>query len=408
MLRSIPILSFFLFTSYTFACIGNLPCQIFLQNSSEQNKISSLPSWSKLTPKHQKELEHDIRSGDDAAETIDQQLKFSEDKELIQRVEQIGAKLAKIAQTQKVKVLVGDEVVNPFPYIFKVVKGDDVNAFSLAGGRIYVYEGLATFAENDDELAAVLAHEISHVASRHVYHMVKKQQKINLLTLPALIAGALIGNPMIAGLAQAGSLTGQAIVSNWSQDMEMSADYGGLQYLIKSPYNPLAMFTFQERLVYRNRFNPEMDWGIYQTHPPSVERAKATYQRLTESKIHLSRSKLSPTLKVCLKKISPTMIELTFLDQKIHMFGGPNAEQRANIALEKINLFLDQSPKLFEAYLLEKNILKGKNECLFEVTLSDAEVQQKSLPDTAQEALKGIKTAIYNLTFHIIDVSSYR
>ncbi len=407
MLKSIPILSFFCFTSYTFACIGHLPCQLFLQNSAEEHNLSTLPSWSKLTPNQQKEIERDIKSGDQAAEAIDAQLKFSEDQALIQRVEQLGARLAKIAQTQKVKVLVGDQVVNPFPYTFKVVKGEDVNAFSLAGGRIYVYEGLAKFAENDDELAAVLAHEISHVASRHVHHMIKKQQKINLLTIPAIIAGALTGNPMIAGLAQAGSLVGQAMVSNWSQDMEMSADYGGLQYLIKSPYNPLAMFTFQERLVYRNRFNPEMDWGIYQTHPPSIERAKSTYQRLTEAKIPIARSSLSPILRVNAKKISPSHIELTFLDQTIHIFGGLNAEKRANLAAEKINLFLDQSPKLYDVQLVENCILKGKNEILFEVTSDDANIQQKSVFDMVQDTLKGIKAAVYNLNFHIIDVSSY-
>ncbi|HTQ09241.1 MAG TPA: M48 family metalloprotease, partial [Fimbriimonadaceae bacterium] len=140
---------------------------------------------SKEEIQHQKDLENDIAVGKKACVEIEKVEKLSDNKEYQDRVSRIGQQLAAIARTTPVEVYWGDKRLNKFDYTFKVLKGDDVNAFTLPGGFVYVYEGLIKYVQSDDELAAVLAHEICHAEQRHYAQLVKEQSKI---TAPGLIA----------------------------------------------------------------------------------------------------------------------------------------------------------------------------------------------------------------------------
>ncbi len=104
----------------------------------------------------------------------------------------IGGELAAIANASKVRTTWGDKRLNPFEYTFKVVE-EDVNAFSLPGGYIYIYEGLVKYAESDDELAGVLAHEIAHASMRHVATMQREAGKLSAMQNPLILAAILIG-----------------------------------------------------------------------------------------------------------------------------------------------------------------------------------------------------------------------
>src|SRR5579862_6614674 len=147
--------------------------------SQVQTPPAATSQLSKEEEQHQKELDNDIAVGKRAiVEEVDKTEKPSDNKEYQARVDRIGQEIAAIARITPVEVYWGDKRLNKFNYTFKVLKGDDPNAFTLPGGFVFVYEGLVKYAESDDELAAVLAHEISHAEQRHYAQLSKEQSKV--------------------------------------------------------------------------------------------------------------------------------------------------------------------------------------------------------------------------------------
>ncbi|MES1228038.1 MAG: M48 family metalloprotease, partial [Armatimonadota bacterium] len=188
-----------------------------------------------------KAMEDDIRVGNDYAKEVEKTLKFSKDTKSIERLERVGAVIADIARQNKVGVLYGDKRLSPFAYKFHLVEGKDVNAFSIPGGNIYVNEGLMAFVESDDELAAVLAHEVSHAAFRHYATMQKDSSLINALSLPLLIAAILARNDATYGAMVGAQMASASFMSGWSVEAETAADFGSVQFMAKSPYQPVGM-----------------------------------------------------------------------------------------------------------------------------------------------------------------------
>src|SRR5579862_821482 len=167
-----------------------------------------------VAPGHEKAITDDEAMGKKFAAEVDKQYKPTDDLKMQARVDRIGNELAAIANSHQLKATWGDKRFTPFHYRFEVIKGTDVNAFSLPGGYIYVFEGLVKYVESDDELAGVLGHEISHAAFRHVPTMIKNQTKLTLISLPLMIASILAGG-QVGILAPAVSLGSQAIGSGW-------------------------------------------------------------------------------------------------------------------------------------------------------------------------------------------------
>jgi len=178
----------------------------------------------------------------------------------------------------------------PFEYTIKVIDDEKlVNAFSLAGGPIYVTRGLLDFTPSDDELASVLAHECAHVAYHHVVQVVKKEKKLTSRQLWALlatvVAGAAGGGAIAssAGTALMGAqLVTQAMMSGYGRELEHEADRIGVMALAGTQYNPLGMLTFMQKLARGDRLRGNPDYGIYQSHPFSNERATTLRKQLEE------------------------------------------------------------------------------------------------------------------------------
>ncbi len=138
----------------------------------------------------------------------------------------------------------------PFEFKFYVVNALDPNAFAIPGGYIFVTTGLIVLADNEQEIAGVLSHEISHVTQRHVAQMIEKSKRLNLATLAAMIAGILAGRGG-AGTAAAVSMaqaTAGALTLKYTREMETDADQNGLHLLIKAGYDPTALITFFNKL----------------------------------------------------------------------------------------------------------------------------------------------------------------
>lgn len=357
------------------------------------------PEAKKKLEAHKKDVESDIKLGTEYAAEVAKELNFSEDPEKIAKVEKIGKELAAIANAKAVEVTFGDSRLSVFPYQFKVVKGKDVNAFSIPGGFIYIYEGLIDFAESDDELAGVVAHEISHAAFRHLAELRRRSAKIDLLQIPMILAAILTrSSDALVGL-QGANLAGQAFKSGWSLDAELSADYGAMQYMVQSGYNPVGTLTFMERLAHRDQGGPQIDWGILASHPPSRERAQAMLKYLNGKNIPVKRSQVTTSLRAFTKIGDEGAIELWFGKMKLHAFRGENAILRSEDAIRRLNTFFDRVPGL-EQVGRDGYTIRGAGRPLFDVSQQDMAAGQ-DLDLAFADVINRLRSVTFDLNYRL-------
>jgi beta-barrel assembly-enhancing protease len=349
------------------------------------------------------DMARDVKLGEHYAEQVMKEYKASEDKAMIERVNRIGAEIAAIAKKTHAKATWGDQRLNPFHYTYHVIKGKDINAFSLPGGYIYVFEGLLNYIESDDELAGVLAHETAHAAFRHVAVLQHEEAKVQSITLPLVLLSILAGGANSGAEAmQVGNLVGMAKGSGWSLKAELAADEGGFQYLEKSRYNPTAMLTLMERLARDERNGPQYSLGILQSHPPSKERAQAFIKLMTDAHMPIKRSAVSTSLRAVSKTLDGGAVEIWYAGRKLVTLGGLNAANRAEAALPKLNAFFDATPELYEVKADDNQILY-RGDVLFDLTQEDAGQLKETPIEAAKTTLEAIRGALFALAFRTWD-----
>src|SRR5689334_17636387 len=204
--------------------------------------------------------EKEVRQGREAAAEVDRQAKFVDDPAITEYVNRVGQNI----------VLHSDSKV---PFTIKVIDSDEVNAFALPGGFFYVNKGLILAADNEAELAGVMAHEIAHVAARHA---VENQTKASLLEYGALAGSIFLGGiPGMIYQNTAGiGLLG--IFMKFSRGAEEEADKLGVQYMYAAGYDPGAMATMFEKLEAKNKKKPGLISRAFASHPaPPDRRASA-------------------------------------------------------------------------------------------------------------------------------------
>ncbi len=344
------------------------------------------------------DIERDIEQGKKIVEEIDKEVKASKNEEMNARLQAVGMEIAQIANDHQVIALWGDRRFAQYPYQFKLIEGDDVNAFSLPGGTIYVYEGLMNFTETDDELAAVMSHEICHAAFRHVATLEREQSKLNLINIPMLIVAAMSRDPKAMAALTATQLATQGLMSGWSVEAESSSDYGGIQLMVRSRYNSVGMLTFMERLEYRDRFGPNIDWGIYRTHPPSKERARLILQALGEYKVKIRRSAVTKTFSARSAPVDGTF-EVWFGNEKIHTFRGESAKERAAFAVLKVNAFTDTIPQMIQVGS-SGAVITGRNRELFKIESTDLDPGE-SMDTAIKETITTLKRIVFDLGYRV-------
>ncbi len=355
--------------------------------------------------RHQADVDGDIAEGKKYVEEVEKQYKLSENKDYQDRVQRIGADISAIANGGPVwHVSWGDKRLSKFDYTYKVLKSDDVNAFSLPGGHIYVFEGLMKEIESDDELAGVLAHETAHAAFRHVATLERDANKMTMISLPLILAAILFGGGggNQANLAvPAIQLTNQAIMSGWSVKAEESADYGGMQFLLKSHYDPTGMLTFMERLASEEKLGPNYEWGIYRDHPPSKERAETLLRYMTDAGVQVRRSKVTTSFRVTVHPNDSGLVEVDFGKRQLFQFGGTSALTRADSVTNTLNSFFDATPELYDVQAGSKGSLLWQGKPLVTFTPDDATAARTTVDALRDKALQTMRIAMYNLGFHV-------
>jgi predicted Zn-dependent protease len=204
-------------------------------------------------------IEKEIAMGRELAAEVERSVKLVEDPVINEYVNRVGQN---IVRNSDAKV----------PFTIKVVESDEVNAFALPGGFFFVNSGLILAADEESELAGVMAHEIAHVTARHGAENASKGQLINLATIPLIF----LGGPAGFGLRQASNFLIPVAFYQFSQGAESEADYLGLQYLYKTGYDPTSAVSFFEKLEAKETAKPGMMSKLFQTHPPTPERVEKT------------------------------------------------------------------------------------------------------------------------------------
>src|SRR5207248_699081 len=164
------------------------------------------------------------------------------------------------------------------PFTIKVIDSDEVNAFALPGGFFYVNSGLILRAQEESELAGVMAHEISHVCARHGTKNATKGELMQLATIPLILLGP--GGWAGYGIYQGLNLAIPVTYLKFSRDAEREADYLGIQYMYKTGYDPNSYVTFFERIQADEKRRPGTIPKVFSTHPPTPERIENTQKEI--------------------------------------------------------------------------------------------------------------------------------
>ncbi len=169
---------------------------------------------------------------------------------------------------------VGQYIVNqypspPFDFEFYVVKEDVYNAFAGPGGHIFIYSGLVAAMESEDELAGILAHEISHVLCRHISKQIEQSKKIGLATLAGVLAGVFLGgsSATASAITTTSIAAGQSLSLKYSREHEMEADQVGLKYLREAGYNGEGLLKVLEKIRKKQWFGSKQIPSYMSTHP---------------------------------------------------------------------------------------------------------------------------------------------
>jgi predicted Zn-dependent protease len=202
-------------------------------------------------------LEHEIALGKSLAQEVERSSKLIDDPVVTEYVNRVGQNLVRNSDAQ-------------VPFTIKVIDSDEVNAFALPGGFFYVNSGLILRAQEESELAGVMAHEISHVTARHGTKQATKADIIQIGAMAAMIfmPYGLAGYGIYEGMNLAIPLT----FLKFSRDAEREADFLGIQYMYKAGYDPNSYVTFFERIQADEKRRPGTIPKMFSTHPPTPER----------------------------------------------------------------------------------------------------------------------------------------
>jgi predicted Zn-dependent protease len=210
-------------------------------------------------------LEHEVALGKGLAQEVERTSKLIDDPVVVEYVNRVGQNLVRNSDAR-------------VPFTIKVIDSDEVNAFALPGGFFYVNSGLILRAQEESELAGVMAHEISHVIARHGTKQATKGEIIQLASIPAMImmpygwAGY--------GLYQALNLAIPLSYLKFSRDDEREADFLGIQYMYKAGYDPNSYVTFFERIQADEKRHTGSIPRIFSTHPPTPERIELAQKEI--------------------------------------------------------------------------------------------------------------------------------
>ncbi len=208
-------------------------------------------------------IESEIRMGKEYATQIEASLKMVTDPVVNEYVNRVGQNLVRNSDAK-------------VPFTIKVVDSDVINAMALPGGFFYVNSGLILAADNEAELAGVMAHEIAHVAARHTTRQLTRAQFINYASLPLIFVGGGIG----LAAREAVGIGVPMTFLKFSRTFEAEADYLGIQYMYKAGYDPNEFVNFFEKIQAQEKKKPGSMAKVFADHPQTPDRITKSQEEI--------------------------------------------------------------------------------------------------------------------------------
>ncbi|MFI5118272.1 MAG: M48 family metallopeptidase [Terriglobales bacterium] len=206
----------------------------------------------------------EIKMGKQYAMMIESSARMIQDPVIVEYVNRIGQNLVRNSDAK-------------VPFTIKVLDSDDINAMALPGGFFYVNSGLILAADDEAELAGVMAHEIAHVAARHATREMTRARYANFASIPLIFVGSW-GVYEAASVAM--NLALPLTFMKFSRGFEAEADYLGVQYMYKAGYDPQAFVSFFEKVKAQEKKKPGTLAKAFASHPPTPDRILKTQEEI--------------------------------------------------------------------------------------------------------------------------------
>jgi beta-barrel assembly-enhancing protease len=208
-------------------------------------------------------VEGQVAQGRRYAQMVESQIKLVNDPVITEYVNRIGQNLVRNSDAQ-------------VPFTIKVIDSDVVNAMALPGGFFYVNSGLILAADEEAEMAGVMAHEIAHVAACHYGREMTRLNLLQIASLPAIFMGGALGYGIYEGMGLGIPLT----FLHFSRGFEAEADYLGIEYMYRAGYDPSAFVSFFEKIQAMEKKKPGTLSKAFDTHPQTPDRIEKSQEEI--------------------------------------------------------------------------------------------------------------------------------
>jgi beta-barrel assembly-enhancing protease len=208
-------------------------------------------------------VEGQVARGRVYAQQIEAQIKLVNDPVVTEYVNRVGQNLVRNSDAQ-------------VPFTIKVIDSDVVNAMALPGGFFYVNSGLILAADEEAEMAGVMAHEIAHVAACHYGREMTRLNLLQMASIPAIFMGGALGYGIYEGMGLAVPMA----FLKFSRGFEAEADYLGVEYMYRAGYDPSAFVSFFEKLQAMEKKKPGTISKAFETHPQTADRIEKSQEEI--------------------------------------------------------------------------------------------------------------------------------
>ena len=208
-------------------------------------------------------IDGEIKMGKMYASQIEKSTKFITDPVVLEYVNRVGQNIVKNSDCK-------------VPFTIRVIDSDEINAFALPGGFFFVNSGLILNADEEAELAGVMAHETAHVCA---HHAVREQTRMNYTQI-AMVPLIFIGGWTGYGIYEAAQIAVPVTFMKFSRDFEAQADYLGVQYMYRAGYDPQAFISFFEKVQALEKRKPGAVAKVFSDHPQTPVRILRSQQEI--------------------------------------------------------------------------------------------------------------------------------
>ena len=357
--------------------------------------VAASAVWAAADPPYSKE--HEERIGQEAAAQVESQYDLFEDEEAQQKLDRMASIIAASSTRPDVE------------YDVRLLDTEQVNAFSLPGGIIFVTRGLLEHVHSDHELAGVMAHEIAHNCTYDGLRQADRNRDLFTGSIAAAIAAILIGagSDVISGVFMAGEYVRRGVLGGYSIEMETAADRNAVKFLIPTEYNTVGLLTFMERLAADYRREPQVELGVFQTHPLASERVSALARQISAHGLEINHRATTrwdhPTAEAVEEGVEDSPLRVSLWEEEVFVVAvpGPGHEtvaDRAEDIVSRLTELLKLGMRSHELQIGDRDgapALGTRAGTILTIYPEDAEAHEKSALELAQEARLGIQRALF-------------